>query len=158
MLLMSIEVIMIIVLVGVPMSLLAILIITRVNASYEQPAGVKFVERSWTEIPGAYRLELINTENGIKIQKWFVGRLIIGRRIDQAEPAGLMYLESDPTISRNQMRLTDTSEGMIIENMSQVNITKLNGRFLDRPALLHIGDFIGTGRCQYLVADLKKTA
>ena len=44
MLLLSIEVIMIIVLVGVPMSLLAILIITRVNASYEQPAGVKFVD------------------------------------------------------------------------------------------------------------------
>ena len=42
--------------------------------------------------------------------------------------------------------------------LTSLNITKLNGRFLDRPALLHIGDFIGTGRCQYLVADLKKTA
>lgn len=111
---------------------------------------------NWKELipEGGCLLEVVNVENGFRAYKTFRGRLILGRRLEGMEPLGFMYLEDDPTISRNQMRITQTSEGFIIENMSDVNVTQLNGHALIRPEMLQSRDYISAGKNLYIVAEL----
>ena len=107
---------------------------------------------------GVCFVEFVNIENGTRIYKTFRNRIVVGRRMDFVEPVGVMYLENEPTISRNQLRLTETVDGMIVENLSGVNVTRLNGMPLRRPAILRSGDFITTGSKSYVVAGMIRSA
>ena len=145
----------------VPLCLLVILLfkILLAEKNMQQVAVNLEMKRRRGNLPqGICFVEFVNVENGFRIYKTFRNRLIVGRRMDEAEPIGVMFLESEPTISRKQLRITETSEGMVVENLSGVNITRLNGMPLGRPAILRAGDFITAGSQSYIVSGMIRSA
>lgn len=157
-----VEIVLVLLIILVPMSLLAVWLIA--ERDWERECGMPSVvgkaqsrSNSGWKIRSPLRmchLELVNTENGFRVYKDFIGRLILGRRTGRPESAGFLYLEEEPTISRNQMRITETAEGFIIENLSAVNVTRLNGRALSRPERLRSRDYITVGKNLYFVSAL----
>ena len=121
-------------------------------------AGIAKIEKRGSLPLGTCYVELRNLENGARCYKMFQNRLVVGRKSEEAEPIGMLYLENEPTISRNQLRITETVDGMVVENLSNVNMTRLNGMPLRHPALLRKGDFLTVGARSYIVAGLVRSA
>lgn len=103
-------------------------------------------------------IELLDQKGGYRMKKTFRGRLLLGRRLAEQENSGRLYLGSEVTISRNQFRITGLSDGIVIENMSKVNMTYLNGYPVSKPMLLRKGDRIDAGGHGYLVSGLERVA
>ena len=103
-------------------------------------------------------LELMDTENGHRVRKVFAGQLILGRNIGKEEPTGWLYLSEERTISRRQCRLSNTAMGIFIENLSDVNVTRLNGLPIQSPKRILPGDYLSFGGRQYWVTNLQRCA
>lgn len=116
------------------------------------------VQYSQTLQPRVCFIELLDQQGGYRLQKTFRGRLLLGRRSPEQENTGRLYLGSEITISRNQFRITGLSDGIVIENMSKVNMTYLNGYPVSKPMLLRKGDQINAGGHNYLVSGLEMVA
>src|SRR5271156_5947604 len=66
---------------------------------------------------------------------------IIGRDPDVAD-----YVIEDSTVSRKHARVTKSSQGIFIQNLSRVNPTLVNGENRgDERVLLHAGDRVQIG-------------
>lgn len=110
-----------------------------------------------TPFPGnRWELELMDTENGKRIHKMFQGELILGRSVGESEPTGWLYISDSRTVSRRQCRLSNTAMGLFVENLSDVNITRLNGMPVQSPKRILPGDYISFGGRQYWVTNLQR--
>lgn len=157
----ALEVVGLLIMMLVPMVLLVILLFKNrytENEVQQVMTKTEMLRRRGNLPLGTCYVELVNVESGVRVYKIFRNRLVVGRRMDFVEPVGVMYLENEPTISRNQLRLTETNEGMIVENLSGVNVTRLNGMPLRRPAILRSGDFITAGSQSYIVSGMIRSA
>ncbi len=121
---------------------------------YIDPARIRYVPSAQ---PVCF-IELLDQQGGYRLQKTFRGRLVLGRRVSEDENTGRLYLGAEITISRNQFRITGLPDGIVIENMSKVNMTYLNGYPVTKPMLLRKGDQINAGGHQYLVSGLEMVA
>ena len=70
------------------------------------------------------------------------------------QESGKLYLSMDATVSRSQFRLFVTDAGMMIENLSRVNITRKNGYPVWQPMRLEEGDVLDLGRKRYMVREI----
>ena len=103
-----------------------------------------------------WELELMDTKSGKRIHKVFQGELILGRSVGEIEPTGWLYLSEARTVSRRQCRLSNTAMGLFLENLSDVNITRLNGMPVQSPKRILPGDYISFGDNQFWVTCLQR--
>ena len=75
-----------------------------------------------------------------------------------AMESGRLYLSVDATISRSQFCLYSSEDGIMIENLSNVNMTRKNGRPVWQPVRLEEGDILEFGRMRYLVKGIQPAA
>ena len=151
--LIAIEMITLIIAVAVPLALIGV---CALSGSRKPSKTVKVVSTERTVRQNRSVIELTDVASGKRYTKGFRGRLIMGRRMEEKEPPGFLYLDSDPTISRNQLRITNTMEGLVLENLSGVNFTRLNGGIVSRPAIVRRGDYLQMGNLRCIVSGIYK--
>ena len=88
----------------------------------------------------------------------FRDELIVGRQMPAPMESGRLYLSMDATVSRAQFCLYATEDGIMIENLSNVNVTRKNGYPLWQPVLLEEGDILEMGRMRYMVKGIHPAA
>lgn len=103
-----------------------------------------------------WELELMDTKSGRRFYKVFRGELILGRSVGENEPTGWLYISDARTVSRRQCRLSNTAMGLFVENLSDVNITRLNGMPLQSPKRILQGDYLSFGEKQFWVTNLQR--
>ena len=112
---------------------------------------------SWHPDPLWY-LELTNAGTGLRIGKRFQKELILGRFIGTGEQSNMLYLDRSVTISRRQVRIMVMEDGVSAENLSAVNVARLNGRALVTPDWIHYSDHLEIGDETYIVTALSRVA
>jgi len=96
--------------------------------------------------------------SGRQVSRDFRNELVVGRQMPAPLESGRLYLSMDATVSRAQFCLFVTDEGIMIENLSKVNITRKNGYPLWQPVLLEEGDILEMGRMRYMVKGIHPAA
>jgi hypothetical protein len=152
--------ILILLVVAVPMMLLAVWLFYSDNMYVPAAAHISRTEalRRAHITSNRWKLELTEAETGRIIHKVFQGELLLGRQMEHAEPTGWLYFSKDPTVSRRQCRMTNTNQGLYIENLSSVNTTRVNGMPLRGYRSLYMGDYIPVGKHNYWVSKLRRVA
>lgn len=112
---------------------------------------------SWHPDPLWY-LELTNAGTGLRIGKRFQKELILGRFIGTGEQSNMLYLDRSVTISRRHVRILVMENGVSAENLSAVNVARLNGRALVTPDWIHFSDHLEIGDETYIVTALSRVA
>ena len=112
---------------------------------------------SWHPDPLWY-LELTNAGTGLRIGKRFQKELILGRFIGTGEQSNMLYLDRSVTISRRHVRIMVMEDGVSAENLSAVNVARLNGRALVTPDWIHYSDHLEIGDETYIVTALSRVA
>lgn len=112
---------------------------------------------SWHPDPLWY-LELTNAGTGLRIGKRFQKELILGRFIGTGEQSNMLYLDRSVTISRRHVRILVMENGVSAENLSAVNVARLNGRALVTPDWIHYSDHLEIGDETYIVTALSRVA
>lgn len=102
-----------------------------------------------------WQLDMINTEDGQKYSKQFNGHLMMGRDTAAPETENFLPLGEKQTISRRQCEIAETPNGMMIQNLSQVNMTMHNGEPLQIPHNFGSGDYLDIGGIRYYVMGLQ---
>ena len=108
--------------------------------------------------PVRWRVDFMDIRSGRRVSRDFSDRLIVGRYMPYDMESGRLYLSIDATVSRAQFCLYATGEGIMIENLSNVNITRKNGMPVWRPVRLEEGDVLQLGRTSYMVKDIRPAA
>jgi len=126
-----------------------------IDSSYGQTAKIPSVSnhadpviKPNADVFGRLNIRLRN-ENDFN-QVWnfsYSGAVIIGR------DSKCQVILADSSVSRTQCRI-NLSDGAVVENLSQSNITRLNGVPLTMPALLRTGDRLQCGRVSLRVEAL----
>ncbi|MCD8069693.1 MAG: FHA domain-containing protein [Lachnospiraceae bacterium] len=101
-----------------------------------------------------WRMELLDTTNGDRIEKNFRGSVVLGRTQTQAETPDRCYVGRKQTISRRQCLIRESGSYLVVENLSQVNMTLHNNRYLEKPYYLSRGDHLNMGGSDYVVTRL----
>lgn len=142
-----------VILVAVVIGLVAGSLIVYVQGGYE-PAG------SCEEYPGAsgWNVELWDIGQGTYMQVRFYGALSLGRGQAGRYYGNIFAVGTAETISREHCVLYEQGGVLLIWNLSKVNPTLLNGRYLDQPEVLNVGDRIAMGGYVYLITDISYTA
>ena len=112
---------------------------------------------SWHPDPLWY-LELTNAGTGLRIGKRFQKELILGRFIGTGEQSNMLYLDRSVTISRRHVRIMVMEDGVSAENLSAVNVARLNGRALVTPDWSHYSEHVEIGDETYIVTALSRVA
>ena len=112
---------------------------------------------AWRPEPIWY-LELTNISNGVRMGKRFRKELIMGRFIGTGEQPNMLYLDRSKTISRKHVKATVMDGGIAIENLSSVNVARLNGKALTYPEWIRYSDHLEIGDETYVVTGLSRVA
>lgn len=99
-------------------------------------------------------LEMINVESGERFRKRFHYYLMMGRSGSFAPNENFMGVGTDQTISRCQCEIAETASGIVIQNLSRVNMTLHNGEPLDQPRNFSSGDYLDIGGNRYYINRL----
>lgn len=118
----------------------------------DQEAGRK--KKRETDHP-RWRVDFMEMSSGRHVVRDFQDRLVVGRQMPKEMESGKLYLSMDATVSRAQFCLFVTKEGIMIENLSKVNVTRKNGYPLWRPVRLDEGDILELGRMRYMVREIR---
>ena len=70
----------------------------------------------------------------------------------------MLYLDRNNTISRRHVRAVVYDEGVAVENLSSVNVTRLNGKKLLSPNWLRYRDNLEIGDETYIVTAVSRVA
>ena len=130
----------------------------------DQDATGKYVDDAVPVSSAAWRpdpiwyLELTNIANGVRMGKRFRKELIMGRFIGTGEQPNMLYLDRSKTISRRHVKATVMDGGIAIENLSSVNVARLNGRALTYPEWIRYSDHLEIGDETYVVTGLSRVA
>lgn len=105
-----------------------------------------------------WRVDFEDMSSGYHVTRDFHDRLVVGRQMPEKMESGKLYLSMDATVSRSQFCLFVTNDGIMIENLSAVNITKKNGEPVWQPVRLEEGDILELGRMRYMVRKIRPVA
>lgn len=105
-----------------------------------------------------WRVDFVEMSSGRRVSRRFRDHLVVGRMINAPMESGKLYLSMDATVSRSQFCLYVTEEGVMIENLSNVNVTKKNGYPVWKPVRLEEGDVLQLGRMRYRVHGITPAA
>ena len=125
-----------------------------VDADYDT---IPVTNLSWRPDPIWY-LELTNINSGLRIGKRFQRELTLGRFVGTGEQSHMLYLDRNNTISRRHVRAVVYDEGVAVENLSSVNVTRLNGKKLLSPNWLRYRDNLEIGDETYIVTAVSRVA
>ena len=112
---------------------------------------------TWRPDPIWY-LELTNVNSGLRIGKRFQRELTLGRFMGTGEQAHMLYLDENNTISKRQAKAVVYDAGVVLENLSTVNITRLNGKKLLSPDWIKYRDNLEIGDETYIVTAVSRVA
>ena len=123
-----------------------------VSPTPENATDIPKTEPSETgQFAAKHRIQLENLRR--PDQKWQIalnGDLIIGRR------ENCKIFLSDPSVSRQQCKITDTEDDPVIWNLSKVNETQVNHMPVTEKQALKEGDVITMGREQLRVGWIRR--
>ena len=118
---------------------------------------IPITNMTWQSHPIWY-LELMNANSGLRIGKRFQQSLVLGRFVGTGEQHNMLYLDRSNTISRRHVRIMVMEDGVSAENLSAVNVARLNGRALVTPDWIHYSDHLEIGDETYIVTALSRVA
>lgn len=96
-----------------------------------------------------WQVSLVDLQTGRRTGKRFQKRLILGRQMPMQEPMRLLFVGSQPTLSRCQCEFIERGRSLVVHNMSGVNVTRYNGAPLTQTQRLYPGDILEMGGAQY---------
>lgn len=99
-------------------------------------------------------LDMMNVETGRRYRKRFRYYLVMGRNGAFPPNENFIALGDEHTISRCQCEIAETAGGMVVQNLSRVNMTYHNGEALDVPRNFGSGDYLDIGGSRYYVYKL----
>ena len=105
-----------------------------------------------------WRVDFIELNSGRRVSRDFRNHLVVGRMVNSSMESGRLYLSMDATVSRTQFCLFVSDAGLMLENLSNVNITRKNGCPVWQPVPLEEGDILQLGRMRYLVKEIQPAA
>ncbi len=105
-----------------------------------------------------WHIEIWNRTNNQMYAKDFCGQVMLGRSIPASEPFWQMRIGDDRTISREQCVIYDRSGFLVIENISQINITMLNGYPVTMPMLIQEGCQLSMGSNYFIITNIQRVA
>ena len=148
--------IIILVLVGAVAVLLVVLLLSAkdMKGKKENAAPENFY--SQTAVGRYWHIEIWNATTNRMYQKDFCGQVMLGRSTPTTEPFWQMRIGDDRTISKEQCVVYDRSGFLVIENLSQVNITMLNGCPITMPMLLQEGCQVGMGNNVFYITAIRR--
>lgn len=161
----ALEILLSIILVAEPAALLALVLARTGTEDRSRSRSLRVMPSVLTiRTSEVWYLELTDLHTGSKFRKLFRGQLICGRRIGQEQSAEIgfgemMHLSEDQTISRKQFRLMEVHGGIVLENLSGSNVTRING-YPVRGVVCRVipGDNLTLGRSNYMITELKRCA
>ena len=89
-----------------------------------------------------WQLELLNLQSGQRYRIVLDRPIVIGRSIPNYHTFNDVGIGQSTAISKRQCRMFETNGQIYLQNLSQVNCTRLNEQLLERPTALHLGDMI----------------
>ena len=89
-----------------------------------------------------WQLELLNLQSGQRYHIILDRPIVIGRSIPNYHTFNDVGVGQSIAISKRQCQMFETNGQIYLQNLSQVNGTRLNEQLLERPAALHQGDII----------------
>lgn len=123
-----------------------------------EPQNAQGAPKSASGAQPRWRIDLVEMSSGHKVSREFRNILVAGRWMPSAMESGRLYLSVDATVSRSQFCLYAAEDGIMIENLSNVNITRKNGYPVWQPVRLEEGDILELGRMRYLVKNIRPAA
>jgi len=127
------------------------------STATEENYTVPVTNLSWRPDPIWY-LELTNVKSGMRVGKRFQRELTLGRFVGTGEQSHMLYLDKNNTISRRQAKAIVYDGGVAVENLSTINVTRLNGRQLLSPNWLRYRDNLEIGDETYIVTAVSRVA
>lgn len=101
-----------------------------------------------------WRIDLENTR-GLHRSKCFCGCLLLGRAQPGAEPAGMLYLDEDRAVSKQQCEVIAYRTGLAVRNCSRASVTTVDGCPAVEPVPIRPGSVIGMGRSAWRVVVVR---
>lgn len=98
---------------------------------------------------------VLENEQGIRRSKCFCGHLLLGRARPGAEPAGMLYLDGDETVSKQQCEITALPAGLVLQNRSRASMTTVDGCPAAEPVSLRPGSVLGMGRSVWRIVAIR---
>ena len=128
----------------------------RMGGLYQEDT-IPVTNTTWHPEPIWY-LELTNANSGLRIGRRFQRELILGRFVGTGEQANMLYLDRSNTISRRHVKAVVMDAGVALENLSAVNIARLNGKELVYPEWVRYRDHLEIGDETYIVTAVSRVA
>lgn len=99
---------------------------------------------------------VLENEQGVRRSKCFCGHLLLGRARHGAEPAGMLYLDGDETVSKQQCEiLALPADGLVLQNRSRASMTMVDGRPAAEPVSLRPGSVLEMGRSVWRILVIR---
>lgn len=149
------QIIYIVIAAAVPSLCAAVLLLKpearRSITNHSSPSRHKNEQMPLEPVGGYWSIVLRDARTNRTYKKIFRRRLLLGRRIDNQEYTGVLFLDTDSAISRKQCEISVTGEGLVLNNLSASNPTLHNGVPIERPVFLHTGDDMTVAGHHYIV-------
>lgn len=150
--------IIIIILIGAVTVLLVVLLMNRSWSRKEEQSRMPELYSTPTSVGRYWHIEIWNATTNRMYSKDFCGQVMIGRSTPTTEPFWQMRIGDDKTISKEQCVVYDRSGFLVVENVSQVNITLLNGYPVTMPMLLQEGCQLSMGNNICYISKIQRVA
>ena len=111
---------------------------------------------SQTAVGRYWHIEIWNATTNRLFKKDFCGQVMLGRSTPTTEPFWQMRIGEDRTISKEQCVVYDRSGFLVSENLSQVNITMLNGYPITTPMILQEGCQVSMGNNVFYITTIRR--
>lgn len=120
----------------------------------EEPGGPGSFRGSQTSLARSWHIDIYDMNTGCFLSKDFCGQVMLGRGGDGMDSFWRMSLGAYPTISREQCIVYDRGGFLMVENVSSVNVTRINGYPLTRPYMLTKGCQLNAGGVEFYLAEV----
>lgn len=93
----------------------------------------------------------LENERDVHRSKCFCGELFLGRLQPGAEPANMLYLDEDATVSKQQCQIVALPASLAVRNCSRTSMTLVNGRPAAEPMVIGPGSILCMGHSKWRV-------
>lgn len=98
---------------------------------------------------------VLENEQGVRRSKCFCGHLLLGRAQPGAEPADMLYLDGDRTVSKQQCEIMALPAGLLLQNRSRASMTRVDGCPAAEPVSLRPGSVLEMGRSVWRILAIR---
>lgn len=134
-------------------AVLVILTITGMAIVIVAFVGKRDRQEGW-EPDDQWCVEMWNISQGYMLRLQFANNLVLGRGNLYSYVVDTIPVNMDATISREHCMLYEQNDRIYVWNMSAVNPAMINGRRLNQPMLLQVGDRLELGNSVFLVTNV----